>query len=335
MAKAREIHGLDCEGPASVNVALILRTRLEEMCELRDKAVDWRDMEGVHDMRVASRRLRSALSDFVPYLSEEKAPRKQVKEIARILGSVRDEDVAILALKKLRRKVKGAVAAGIKRLIEERRNRQAEAREQLTAAIKDEAIVELQEKFEAWLQSTATVAENTKEKGPAGLTFKAMAREVILSQYNELDRLSHSLFHPFDVEPLHDMRIAAKSLRYSLELFTHCFRDELTEPAKEIAELQSSLGDLHDCDVWIEDLGARLAAPNVATPDDNNEAAANNPDPPHHAATTWLLKHFVKERTKHYTNALTRWSEWQATGFHSSLIEKLQEPPQSQPLSDQ
>lgn len=311
--KAREIEGLDCARDAVFNIDLILRTRLAEMCALREKALDFSDVEGVHDMRVASRRLRSTLRDFIPYLNERKAPRKQLKEMARSLGGVRDEDVAIAALEKLLGAADETASAGIEALVEERRRRQAAAREHLQLAISEEAINELQERFDAWLRSAATA----RAKGDAArdLSFMEMAREVISSQHREVEELSSSLFSPFDVEPLHDMRIAAKRLRYSLELFSPCFGGELKKFAKEIAELQTSLGDLHDCDVWIDDLGLRLNARADGARDFSAEEEAD----------LWLLQHFVGERTRHYFDALSRWSEWQRTGFYAKLHEKLHE----------
>src|SRR3712207_5223848 len=98
MAKAREIEGLDCGGAAGDGVRLVLRTRLEEMCGWRAAALDWGDPEGVHDMRVASRRLRSALRDFSPYLRRRqfRRARGDLKNLAAALGLVRDEDVAIM-----------------------------------------------------------------------------------------------------------------------------------------------------------------------------------------------------------------------------------------------
>jgi CHAD domain-containing protein len=325
MAKAKEIEGLDCEGDAFLNIELILRTRMEEMCALKAKALDWTDIEGVHDMRVASRRLRSALRDFAPYFNKRKSPRKQLREIARALGAVRDEDVAIVALKKLRKLAKEEVADGIKQIIDERRRRQAMAQEKLTLAISDEAISQLQEEFTAWLQSAAAVrAKNSKDGSPSSLTFRMMGREVILSQYRELDNRGASLFCPFEVEPLHQMRIAAKRLRYSIELFSHCFGYRLTDFAKEIAVLQTSLGELHDGDVWIDDLGVRLSARDGEAIDHGSDGAASH-SATEYASTLWLLQYFVKERTKHYSDALSRWSEWKATGFHTKLNESLQE----------
>ena len=331
MAKAKEIEGLACDRDAFFNIDLILRTRLAEMCEFKAKALDWTDIEGVHNMRVASRRLRSLLRDFAPYVGEKKPPRKQLKEIARSLGAVRDEDVAVLALGELLQKAEGDVAGGIERAIEERRHRQVIARERLQLAISDEAVAELQEKFTAWLTSAAANrAQRLEEDSPGSLTFREMGREVISSQHSELDKMSRSLFNPFEVEPLHRMRIAAKRLRYSLELFSPCFGEGLKEFAKEIAEIQSSLGELHDCDVWIDDLGERLRA---LEGDTSALKTGNAPgrQRKEEASNLWLLQHFVKERTKHYSDALSRWSEWKTKGFFHKLHEKLRETQSHQP----
>src|SRR5690349_15750591 len=103
MAKARRIRGVDCNGAATIGIREALIQRFDEMCTFRGQALDWMDSEGVHSMRVASRRLRSALRSFLPYLNEGAvAPVvKQIKTIADTLGEVRDQDVAIDALEDL------------------------------------------------------------------------------------------------------------------------------------------------------------------------------------------------------------------------------------------
>ena len=63
MAKAK-IRGLDCAAPADQMIRLVLRSQVNAMCRHREKAINWKDPEGVHDMRVLSRRLRSAINDF-------------------------------------------------------------------------------------------------------------------------------------------------------------------------------------------------------------------------------------------------------------------------------
>src|ERR671932_1949973 len=112
MAKAKEIEGLDCGAWAARGMGLVLLTRLGEMCEHRAAALGPEGEDGVHDMRVASRRLRSVVRDFRPYLRGGKrldAAREELRRLAGALGAVRDEDVAIRALEKLRPEAPGAV----------------------------------------------------------------------------------------------------------------------------------------------------------------------------------------------------------------------------------
>lgn len=70
-------------------------------------------------------------------------------------------------------------------------------------------------------------------------------------------------FEPYLSDPSlihqhHEMRIAAKRLRYTLEAYAHLFEDHLRSEIKAIKKVQEFLGDLHDCDVWIEYLPAFL-----------------------------------------------------------------------------
>ena len=64
MARARKIKGIDCSGATGDGIRLVLDGRFSEMSRFRDAALNWNDPEGVHSMRVASRRLRSALRDI-------------------------------------------------------------------------------------------------------------------------------------------------------------------------------------------------------------------------------------------------------------------------------
>jgi CHAD domain-containing protein len=321
MAKAKRIKGLDCGTSAAQGIALVLRAKLDEVCELRDAALDWSDIEGVHAMRVTSRRLRSALRDFAPYLSKEIST-KRLRAVASALGAVRDEDVAILVMNKLAAEPSADVWPGIEQLVEERGERRDKARAALEKAIARDELAKLQEKFGAQLERATR--EPGKKTG-APVPFHDVGREVILARFRELQELSPSLYHPFDTEPLHRMRIAAKRLRYSIELHTQCWGEHLLPYAREVATLQDFLGELHDCDVWIEDLGARLGKLERR---DRKRAVGGVPPPPHEyerRAAVWLLHHFVRERTRHFRHALALWDKWQATEFPGQLVAALDE----------
>jgi CHAD domain-containing protein len=321
MVKAKEIEGLNCEGSAAGEIRLVLGARLAEMCGLRVSALEWADPEGVHDMRVASRRVRSALRDFNPYLRKRRlaSAAAELKRVADALGMVRDEDVAIVALEELQREAPEEVAVGIAELVRERRARQGSARAELVYAMTEEKLAELEADFAAALERAI---EARKKKATADAPgFRAVGREIILARLKELRELSGCLYRPFEADALHEMRIAAKRLRYAMELFAACYGEELTAHAAEVSELQTSLGELHDCDIWLEGFGRMLrefkkreerAASTVVAPIARKRRAA-----------VWLLRHFARARMKHFGNALLRWHEWEASGFFAQLVQSL------------
>jgi len=75
------------------------------------------------------------------------------------------------------------------------------------------------------------------------------ARRIVATRLEELHSLAEEALAPDAAGAQHDMRIAAKRLRYALEIVGPCIGAP-AEPARRAAkEIQSVLGDLHDCDV--------------------------------------------------------------------------------------
>lgn len=312
MAKAKRIKGIDCKEIASVGIRLVLETRYEEMYGFREVALDWSDPEGVHSMRVASRRLRGAMRDFMPYLRQRGLTPvlKRTKTVAAALGEVRDEDVAIIALEKIQKEAPAALSAALQQLIDERKERRNESREKLSSVLVASEMEEAKSEFMLRVEkATAVRARGAAESQP---TYSKMAATVIVERLKELEKLSESLYQPFEVEALHDMRIGAKRLRYAMELFQQCWGRSLQTFAKDAARLQTTLGDLHDCDDWIESLGKRISQARNQKKDDQV------------AAFIWLLSHFVKIRTKHLRQAYDLWGEWDANDVSGQVRQALQ-----------
>lgn len=308
--KGKHIAGLDCSAPAEEMIRHVLRSQLAAMVALRSQALDWKDPEGVHDMRVLSRRLRSAISDFEPYLKKTRLPLTRLRAIARKLGSVRDEDVGLAALEKLKPEMDGRSGHGLEIIIAAKEQHREVARADLKKALKRSAIAELVALFESRLGQPAPVtALQPLHTGP---TFRAIGARVVNARLKELYAGGSHIYFPADVKGLHELRISAKGLRYAVELFAACWGDDMRGIAKEIAQLQTSLGELHDCDVWMAELGTRLkrGSRQVRTEPENLRTSA---------ACTYLLSHFAKVRTEHYRDALGRWQKWQADGFLHSL----------------
>ena len=331
MAKANEIKGLDCGADVLSGVRLVLRTRLAEMCALSNHAMDWSNIEGVHDMRVASRRLRSAMKDFELFLRGKNGLRglsAEVRKVADALGGVRDQDVVIAALEKLSEKAPADAREGVERIAAERKRNRDASRESLGALITESNLDKMGARWNAALEKLSPSSHlkgNLKhaENSRAGLSFGDAGRIIITRRWDELDELSSSLFNPFKVKPLHDMRIAAKRLRYALEMFFQCRGDALAQFAKDVADMQSALGELHDCDVWIKGLGEKLRV--HASDDGSEDVSAESPGirKENRQATVWLMRHFTDERTKQYRTALAHWNKWQLSGFGKKLRAQL------------
>ncbi len=324
MARAKEIVGIECDGAATEAVSLVLGRRLEEMCLLRKAALDFRDPEGVHDMRVASRRVRSALRDFAPHLRKTKiaASTKHLREIADTLGVVRDYDVAIIALEKLQKKANPEISSGLQRIIDDQKAKLDPARKELVQALNYKKLSQLKRSFRHAIVDSIVSQAATKQPASgttvkSGPSYKVYARSTLLKRLKDLEALSPSLYKPQKVKPLHEMRIAAKRLRYAIELFAACWGDQLGVFSHQVAQMQSSLGELHDCDLWIEHFGKQLsrlkkkASSELATSEDERDAMI------------WLLSDFSRLRTKHFRAALALWHEWEEKDFCNRLTATL------------
>jgi CHAD domain-containing protein len=310
MAKAKRVKGVNCNSVASIGIKLVLVTRFEELYSFQETALDWSDPEGVHSMRVASRRLRSALRDFLPYLRKRglTSVQKRLKNLAGALGDVRDQDVAIMALEELEKKSPANVSPTLKQFIETRKERREQAREALKSVLDKTQLDQLQSDFVAAVDGATNGAKMVSK---LQITYLQMSRAVMSDRLKELEKLSADVYKPFEVETLHDMRIAAKRLRYAVELFQSCWGRSMGTYAKRAARMQTALGDLHDCDVWIESFGDAI------------DEARKQKQEAQVAAFVWLLGHFVKLRTKHLRRAFAEWSKWEAQDLGGKLRASL------------
>ena len=137
MAKAREVPGLHAFLPYREAAAATVRVRVAELFDAQDGVLDTEDIEGVHAMRVATRRLRAVLEIYRPCFDPELyAPvLRDVKALADALGARRDPDVQLAALHALAAAMPRADLAGIDLLAEEVRSEQDQGNELLAVAL--------------------------------------------------------------------------------------------------------------------------------------------------------------------------------------------------------
>ena len=137
MAKGRPIPGFAESSSFREAAARTVEVRAEEVFEHADHVLDVTDIERVHDMRVATRRLRAALEIYATCFPkrDHRSVLKEVKRLADALGERRDRDVAIDGFEKAMAALTQADRPGIASIVGELRAEQAQANEVVAAAI--------------------------------------------------------------------------------------------------------------------------------------------------------------------------------------------------------
>ena len=77
------------------------------------------------------------------------------------------------------------------------------------------------------------------------------AARIVRTRLEELRSLAPAALEPSAATAQHDMRIAAKRLRYVLEIVEPCFGPAAVAARRAAKQLQAVLGDIHDCDVML------------------------------------------------------------------------------------
>jgi hypothetical protein len=156
------------------------------------------------------------------------------------------------------------------------------------------------------------------------------AERIVLVRLDELCGFMPRAADPDEVVALHDMRIAAKRLRYILEVTGPCFGPYAKTATKMAKDLQDLLGEIHDCDVQVPETAAfaeRLLADDVSALHEAAEGAEDL-DPallkqaPHardHAGLAALQAHLRARRRLLFDRFLDLWGDYERKGFRARL----------------
>jgi len=280
------------------------------------------DIECVHKARVASRRIRTGLDMFQECFPAKRVNkwRKEIRRLIRKLGSARDKDVAILCLQHTIDELdEGKFEYGLARLI----LRLKQQRESLQPKV-----VKSLERIE----SSKVLEEMFTEMG--GIIFGLERYEMnmrntcvfrqcqkhILEKMSNLLACQECLANPRDEKGHHKMRIRAKRLRYTLEICRDVYEGKLDDSINKLKEMQTLLGDIHDCDVWLENLPHFL-----------DEERRHMAEYFGHTRSFSRLKmgidYFRKDRYDMRQSLFTRlvdsWGRWENEGLWDSLSRSL------------
>lgn len=211
------------------------------------------DIEIVHDIRVAVRRIRAALSILQPALPKQpfRKASRTCKALADALTTQRDRDVQVAFLNSLcNQNPPESTLPGLRRV-------------RLIAldTPQDNNLISVNERAKTVLENITKVrswnVENLLSEGPViDSQFFSFASALLNERLDTVLRYERAIFFPNNQQTAHCMRIATKCLRYSMEFFEAAYDDRLKDGLKAAKEMQQTLGDLHDCDVWLDFLDA-------------------------------------------------------------------------------
>ncbi len=216
-----------------------------------DGVIENSDIECVHKTRVASRRLRAALPVFKFCFPPKKFRQweKQIKKITRLLGEARDLDTQILFLEGYQKKITSIEKPFIDLLLKDHLRRRERLQPVIVSGLDKLKSSNALTEVNAFCRQTITQQSTSPfdinqvlEKSHWHISFR-------IDEFLALKKYVHS---PKQTIKHHEMRIAAKKLRYTMEFFAPLYNNQLNDKIEVIKKFQDILGEKHDGEVWID-----------------------------------------------------------------------------------
>lgn len=207
------------------------------------------DPEQLHQMRVGTRRLRTALQVFASAIElPKKSGTKQLRDLARVLGEVRDLDVQTASLRDdYQPGVNPHEQKKLSKVMQTLSRRRKDAFAAMEQALTQRQFQQIKTAYESWLkQPQYTIV--------AQLPLAAVLPDVLSPLLAELFLHPGWLIATTEIsdenaEALHDLRKVCKHVRYQTEFFTSFYGEEFSNWVKEIKKIQDSLGAFQDTQV--------------------------------------------------------------------------------------
>jgi CHAD domain-containing protein len=284
-----------------------LLPNIKALKKASEKILNRNDMEDIHDLRVASRRIRTILDVFSDQLPAKKVKAwdKEIQSITKSFGQVRDLDVQIDLINRIYQTTEDLkLRTGLRRvrlrLDQKRQKKQSDTANSIKLILNNPSINEMElftEKISDKSQNNIFFSENLFQVG----------YKKIQTRMDEFLFFEIFIFDPNRISELHQMRIKAKRLRYALEIFSDLYQKK-TDFALEIArQVQEYLGNIHDCDVWTNYL------PNFLEKEYNRIKTFYGYMSPYSRikpGIEFLINNRQVERTRLYQSFIKDWKKW-------------------------
>jgi CHAD domain-containing protein len=176
-------------------------------------------------------------------------------------------------------------------------------------------------------------ARKVKDLDPTG-PLGDNAERIVRVRLEELTSFMPRAADPREVVALHDMRIAAKRLRYILEVTGSCFGPYASGAVKMVKDLQDLLGEIHDCDVQLPEVAGfleELLVEDIASAGAQPKDVARVPNRRTYAGLVALQVHLRARRNALFQDFLELWRDYERKGFAARLAFAISERAQSEP----
>ncbi|MBA3948153.1 MAG: CHAD domain-containing protein [Herpetosiphonaceae bacterium] len=208
------------------------------------------DDEAVHQMRVATRRMRAVLATteevFKPKALKPLA--KPLRRVARELGVVRDGDVFLAQLGAYRNTLQPEEQADFDIFVERTQAERDAAQLALRHELASKHYQRLLDELTTFV--TQPLKDVVADDDGLPILVRHRAGSACWSRYEAVRRYE-TILPTATSEQLHALRIAGKHLRYTLELFEAPLGPEAETLLKPVRDLQEQLGAIHDADVAV------------------------------------------------------------------------------------
>jgi CHAD domain-containing protein len=240
--------GIKADDPLGEAGRKVLRMHLARMLHFEAGARSGEDVEELHRMRVATRRMRGAWRVF-DGAYRPKVQRRYVKElrsVAQALGAVRDIDVLLEHLDDYMSQLPAPGREALEPLRSAWRREREVARKALLDRLDSRQYRQFVDDYLDFTESPGA-AEVRKPLGQPSLV-RDTAGSRILQAYERV-RAYQTIITWADVRTLHALRIEGKRLRYTLEYFAEVLPVNARQLIVQVTEMQDHLGQLNDADV--------------------------------------------------------------------------------------
>ena len=206
------------------------------------------DIEALHDMRVATRRMRVALEVFGPFFKEKaiKSHLKGLRSTTRALGTVRDMDVFSGKLNDYLESLPEAERLGFEVFLSQWEKKHNKAKLKMIHFLDSGQYQSFTQQFGQFLNTPGEGARKSKTIQPNQVRDLA---PIMIYERLAAVRAYEQVLGNATIEELHSLRIQFKKLRYVVEFFRDVLGAESKEVIQTIKISQDHLGNLNDADV--------------------------------------------------------------------------------------